>query len=60
VATAPIRPLAWELPYAEEAALEKAKRPKKKKKHKRQNQDRKKKKDINLKIKKKYTDLILD
>ena len=25
-ATAPIRPLAWELPYAAEAALEKAKR----------------------------------
>ena len=32
VATAPIRPLAWELPYAEEAALEKAKRQKKGKK----------------------------
>ena len=29
-ATAPIRPLAWEPPYAVEAALEKAKRPKKK------------------------------
>ena len=29
VATAPIRPLAWELPYAAGAALEKAKRPKK-------------------------------
>ena len=29
-ATAPIRPLAWELPYAEGAALEKAKRQKKK------------------------------
>ena len=29
VATAPIRPLAWELPCAEEAALEKAKRQKK-------------------------------
>ena len=27
-ATAPIRPLAWEPPYAVEAALEKAKRPK--------------------------------
>ena len=26
VATAPIRPLAWELPYAEGAALEKAKK----------------------------------
>ena len=29
-ATAPIRPLAWEPPYAAGAALEKAKRPKKK------------------------------
>ena len=33
-ATAPIRPLAWESPYAAEAALEKAKRKKKKKKRK--------------------------
>ena len=32
VAEAPIRPLAWEPPYAMEAALEKAKRQKKKKK----------------------------
>ena len=31
-ATAPIRPLAWEPPYAEGVALEKDKRPKKKKK----------------------------
>ena len=31
VATAPIRPLAWEPLYAEEAALEKAQRQKKKK-----------------------------
>ena len=31
VATAPIRPLAWEPPYAAGAAQEKAKRPKKKK-----------------------------
>ena len=31
VATALIRPLAWEPPYAAEAAPEKAKRPKKKK-----------------------------
>ena len=31
VATAPIRPLAWEPPYAAGAALEKAKRQKKKK-----------------------------
>ena len=31
-ATAPIRPLAWELPFAAGAALEKAKRQKKKKK----------------------------
>ena len=30
-ATAPIRPLAWEPPYAAEAALEKGKRQKKKK-----------------------------
>ena len=30
-ATAPIRLLAWEPPYATEAVLEKAKRPKKKK-----------------------------
>ena len=35
VATAPIRPLAWEFPYAEGVAVEKAKRPKKKKKKKR-------------------------
>ena len=41
VATAPIRPLAWEPPYAMGAALEKAKRPKKKKK-------KKKKKDLIL------------
>ena len=32
-ATAPIRPLAWESPYALKAALEKAKRQKKKKKN---------------------------
>ena len=32
VATAPIRPLAWESPYAVGAALEKAKRQKKKRK----------------------------
>ena len=32
VATASIRPLAWEVPYAPRAALEKAKRQKKKKK----------------------------
>ena len=31
VAIAPIRPLAWDPPYAARAALEKAKRPKKKK-----------------------------
>ena len=30
-ATAPIRPLAWEPPYAEGVVLERAKRPKKKK-----------------------------
>ena len=34
-ATAPIRPLAWEPPYAVEAALEMAKRQKDKKKDKR-------------------------
>ena len=34
-ATAPIRPLAWEPPYAAEAALEMAKRQKKRKKKKR-------------------------
>jgi len=34
VATAPIRPLAWELPYATSAALEKAKKKKKEKKKK--------------------------
>ena len=34
VATVPIRPLAWEPPYAAEAAQVKAKRPKKKKKKK--------------------------
>ena len=33
VATVPIRPLAWESPYAEEAALEKAKKKKEKEKH---------------------------
>jgi len=34
-ATAPIRPLAWEPPFAAGVALEKAKRPKKKKKKER-------------------------
>ena len=34
VATAPIRPVAWESPYAARTAQEKAKRPKKKKKRK--------------------------
>ena len=34
VAMAPIRPLAWETPYAVEAALEMAKRPKKEKNRK--------------------------
>ena len=37
VAVAPIRPLAWEPPYAAEAAQEKAKRPKKKKKKESEN-----------------------
>ena len=41
VATAPIRPLAWEPPYATGAALEKAERQKKKKKKR-----KKKKKEI--------------
>ena len=36
-ATAPIRPLAWEPPYAVRAAQEMAKRPKKKKKKKKKN-----------------------
>jgi len=36
IATAPIGPLAWELPYAAGMALEKAKRPKKKKKKKKE------------------------
>ena len=35
VATAPIRPLVWELPYAVGVALKKAKKKKKKKKKKR-------------------------
>jgi len=34
VATAPVRPLAWEPPYASDVALEKAKRQKKIKKFK--------------------------
>jgi len=42
VATAPIRPLAWEPPYAAGAAQEIAKRPKKKKR-------KKKKKGENIK-----------
>ena len=37
VATAPIRPLAWEPPYAARAALEMAKRPKKKERKKEEN-----------------------
>ena len=36
MATAPIRPLAWEPPYAAGAAQEMAKRPKKKKKRKKE------------------------
>ena len=36
-ATAPIRPLAWEPPYAMGVALEKAKRRKKKKKERKEN-----------------------
>ena len=36
-ATAPIKPLAWEPPYAVEVALEKAKRQKKKKERKKEN-----------------------
>jgi len=38
VATAPIRPLAWEPPYTAGVALEKAKRPKKKKKKKKKSE----------------------
>ena len=37
-ATAPIRPLAWEPPYASGAALEKTKRPKKPKQTNKKNQ----------------------
>ena len=37
-AIAPIRPLAWEPPYATGAALEKAKRQKKKKKKRRESE----------------------
>ena len=42
VAIAPIRPLAWELPCAVGAALEKAKRQKKKKKKKKKKKRKKK------------------
>ena len=45
-ATAPIRPLAWELPYAVGAALEKTKKDKKKKK-------KKKKKNLLVNLKEK-------
>ena len=43
VATAPIRPLAWEPPYAVNVALKKIKRPKKKKKKKPKKAKKKKK-----------------
>ena len=43
VAIAPIRPLAWEPPYATGAAQERAKRPKKKKKKKKRKKRKKKK-----------------
>ena len=42
MATALIRPLAWEPPYAAEAALEKARRQKKKKKKRKEKEKRKK------------------
>ena len=45
-ATVPIRPLAWEPPYAMGAALEKAKRPKRKKEKERFSDIKKKKKKI--------------
>ena len=38
-ATAPIRPLAWEPPYAAEAALEKAKKKKKEKKERKKKEN---------------------
>ena len=41
LATAPIRPLAWEPPYAMGAALEKYKKTKKKKKKKRKEKEKK-------------------
>ena len=44
MATAPIRPLAWEPPYTVGAALEKTKRQKKKKRRKRK-KERKERKD---------------
>ena len=44
VATAPIRPLAWEPPYAAGVALEMAKRQKKKKKKERKKERRKERK----------------
>ena len=44
VAIAPVRPLAWEPPYAEEVALQKAKKTKKKKKKKKK--ERKKEENI--------------
>ena len=45
VATAPIRSIAWEPPYATGAALEKAKRPKKKKERKKEKRKERKKKE---------------
>ena len=39
VPTAPIRPLAWESPYAEGTAIEKAKRQKKKKKKRKEKEN---------------------
>ena len=56
VAAAPIQPLAWEPPYALEAALEKTKKKKKKKKKekkKKNKKDKKKKKKKQKKQKKK-------
>ena len=47
-ATALIRALAWEPPYAEEAALEKARRQKKKKKKKKKKRKEKKNKQLQV------------
>ena len=56
VATAPIRPLAWEPPYAAGAAQEMAKRPKKKKKTKKEKKKEKREAEyIQMQMRKKKT-----